>query len=83
MVQQVSRPASGQNGENPECRHHWIIESPTGPVSQGICRRCDAVKEFKNYIETAPWGEESSSQTSSKLANAAIATDPPEEQEEA
>jgi len=80
MVQQASRPVPGENEENSECRHHWVIESPTGPISRGICRRCDAVKEFKNYIETVPWGEDS--QTSSKYATATVSSDTPEDQEE-
>lgn len=25
-----------------ECRHHWLIESPHGPTSMGICRLCGA-----------------------------------------
>ncbi len=36
------------------CPHHWIIETPEGPVSQGRCRLCGEVKEFSNSVET--WG---------------------------
>ncbi|MFQ5860184.1 MAG: hypothetical protein ACE5IG_01380 [Dehalococcoidia bacterium] len=40
------------------CRHYWLIESPSGPVSQGVCQLCGEEREFKNYIESAPWGED-------------------------
>ncbi len=30
------------------CRHYWIIESPHGPTSEGVCKFCGAVKEFYN-----------------------------------
>ena len=32
----------------PECIHFWIIESPIGATSKGMCRYCGAVKEFMN-----------------------------------
>lgn len=41
-----------------ECRHHWVIESASRPVSKGKCRLCGLEKEFKNYLEQTPWGEE-------------------------
>jgi len=41
-----------------ECRHHWEIEPASNPVSMGKCRRCGLEKEFKNYLEETPWGEE-------------------------
>ena len=31
------------------CRHYWIVESPNGATSKGVCRLCGAEKEFKNY----------------------------------
>lgn len=58
MIQQVSRAVSGEVREEGVCRHHWIIEAPMGPVSNGACQLCNEVREFKNYIETAPWGED-------------------------
>ena len=33
-----------------ECSHHWIIESPKGSTSKGVCKKCGAEKEFQNYI---------------------------------
>ena len=32
------------------CHHHWMIESPTGPISRGRCRLCGIQREFRNYL---------------------------------
>jgi len=53
----------GAGVEAPEgarrCRHHWVIATPSGAVSVGRCRRCGAVREFRNSTpETYYWGEE-------------------------
>ena len=37
--------------ERAACRHYWVIEVADGPVSNGVCRGCNAVRVFKNYIE--------------------------------
>jgi len=31
-----------------KCRHYWIIESPKGPTSRGVCKLCGAEREFRN-----------------------------------
>jgi len=46
----VQEPAA-----QPTCRHHWVIESPAGPVSNGVCRLCGEKREFKNYLENPRW----------------------------
>ena len=38
------------------CRHYWVIESPKGPTSRGVCKLCGAEKEFNNY-GAASWQE--------------------------
>ena len=58
MVQQISRRVPGQEQGEVACRHHWIIEAPTGPVSRGVCQLCEDERDFNNYIESAPWGED-------------------------
>lgn len=57
MVQQIA-PRDFTEGVLSECRHHWVIQAATGPVSAGFCRNCGAVKDFKNYIGATYWGEE-------------------------
>jgi hypothetical protein len=32
------------------CRHHWIIETPTGPVSKGVCKLCGEKRDFENIF---------------------------------
>ena len=39
------------------CRHHWLIQPADGPTSNGVCRICGETREFKNYVETATWGD--------------------------
>lgn len=45
-----SRPSNGK-----ACKHHWIIETATGPTSTGVCKLCGAVKEFQNYWHGSSW----------------------------
>ena len=37
------------------CVHHWRIEEPNGRESQGVCKRCGAVKAFSNSTESVMW----------------------------
>ena len=39
------------------CRHHWVIQPADGPVSNGSCQVCGENREFKNYVESATWGD--------------------------
>jgi len=39
------------------CRHHWVIQPADGPVSPGSCQVCGETREFKNYVESATWGD--------------------------
>ena len=32
------------------CKHHWIIETPSGETSIGHCKNCPATKEFQNTL---------------------------------
>lgn len=35
-----------------ECvTHHWVIGSPTGAVSLGVCKNCNAEREFSAVPE--------------------------------
>lgn len=48
----------------PRCRHHWLIESPQGPTSMGICKLCGARKEFSNSATDFLWEDEPLSELS-------------------
>ena len=39
------------------CRHHWVIQPADGPISNGSCQVCGENREFKNYVESATWGD--------------------------
>jgi len=39
----------------PQCRHHWLIETPHGPTSWGICKHCGERREFSNASPDAFW----------------------------
>jgi len=40
-----------------ECCHHWVIQPADGPISNGSCQVCGEIREFKNYVESATWGD--------------------------
>lgn len=52
--------------ETPACRHHWIIDSPQGATSMGVCKICGTRREFFNYAPEGSWDSESLSDLSSK-----------------
>lgn len=31
------------------CTHHWMIKEPDGMVSEGRCKYCGRVKDFRNF----------------------------------
>ena len=37
------------------CRHHWMIETPHGKTSRGLCKNCGNTKRFLNAAEDALW----------------------------
>ncbi len=41
------------------CTHHWVIESPNGPTSMGVCKICGLNAEFKNSTQGTGWDRES------------------------
>ena len=57
-TKEISKPTPEAERDEGVCRHHWVIEAPDGPVSHGKCRLCGETQEFKNVIESTPWGEE-------------------------
>jgi len=43
------------------CVHHWIIDSPEGATSQGVCKACGAKNEFSNFLPLPAWIDTKSS----------------------
>ena len=58
MTQQVPVTQPVEEQELPGCRHHWVIQPATGPVSPGVCQICGEAREFKNYVEASTWGDD-------------------------
>ncbi|PKB79973.1 MAG: hypothetical protein BZY88_10610 [SAR202 cluster bacterium Io17-Chloro-G9] len=91
MAQQTTPPSESDVPEPDACRHHWSIQPATGPVSQGVCHLCGEVREFKNYVEAATWGDSRLSKRANSeeskgmvkpVANAADNGDEDEDEEE-
>ena len=73
MPQQITTAPTSES-ENTEaavevCRHHWVIQPADGPVSNGSCQICGENRQFKNYVESATWGE---SRIASKNASTTV-----------
>lgn len=62
MTQPAPVPVADQfeQPEAPSCRHHWVIQPATGPISSGVCQICSETREFKNYVEASTWGDDKS-----------------------
>ena len=43
-----------------QCSHYWLIDAAGGPTSMGVCRLCGAERQFKNYLDNAPWDNDES-----------------------
>ncbi len=54
------------------CCHHWVIQPADGPISSGSCQVCGETREFKNYVESATWGD---SRTTGKGSSASATTE--------
>ena len=42
---------------NTRCSHHWVIDAAKGPISRGVCRLCQEVRDFKNAPSMHSWGK--------------------------
>ena len=83
MTQQTSVDQQAAEQTAPACRHYWVIQPATGPVSQGACQNCGETREFKNYVEASTWGDDkSASRASAPVPAAADTLDDDDEGEE-
>jgi hypothetical protein len=64
--------------EEAACKHYWVIQAATGPVSPGVCQSCGETRDFKNYVEASTWGEDKSASRKAAAVKA-----PASEEEEA
>ena len=54
------KPQAHAEVEAPTCRHHWVIASPQGAMSQGRCKVCGEEREFRNSANDYVWEDSSS-----------------------
>ncbi len=56
----MNRKVSQTAERKPElaCKHHWVLESPNGPVSRGVCKKCGEEREFRNSLDYVPATDE-------------------------
>ena len=55
ILEKQAGPMTGAE-ESPHCYHQWVIDSPNGPQSRGVCRLCEEERYFDNFIEGTSWG---------------------------
>lgn len=74
MTQPAPVPIAEQNERQAAsgCRHHWVIQPATGPISPGVCQNCGETREFKNYVEASTWGDDKSVSRANARANADV-----------
>ncbi len=59
------------------CAHHWVIETPAGPVSRGQCKRCGEEREFLNSPDSSFYWEDDTSRKSASNGAIAVPTSLP------
>lgn len=47
--------STGTTTRRARCVHHWVIDSPSGRASRGVCRNCGRSKSFANSTESVMW----------------------------
>ena len=47
------QPAVAPVADTSGCVHHWVIETPNGPTSRGVCKKCGWERNYANYTEGA------------------------------
>lgn len=40
------------------CQHHFLIESPNGPTSDGVCKKCKEKRTFHNSLHVDGWSSD-------------------------
>ncbi|MBI2871744.1 MAG: hypothetical protein HYY00_00970 [Chloroflexi bacterium] len=58
MQYSVEHQVLERNDAGLVCTHYWLIASPNGPTSQGVCKVCGEAREFKNSVQITSWESE-------------------------
>jgi hypothetical protein len=57
-----------------DCKHFWVIESPSGPTSDGVCKNCGEAREFRNSLPMTRWEGEADKAKNRASAEATAST---------
>ncbi len=71
--------ASGATISTITCAHHWVIDTPAGPLSKGRCKLCGLDREFRNSPDNAFYWEDDASRkaaAASGVSTTAVAVSP-------
>ena len=52
------------------CTHHWIIATPNGHTSRGICKHCGSERDFENSESERLWRSRRSGRRQAPAARA-------------
>ncbi len=56
------------------CSHHWVIDTPAGPLSHGRCKLCGLDREFRNSPDNAFYWEDDASRKAAAAAGNGAST---------
>ena len=56
------------------CAHHWVIDTPAGPLSKGRCKLCGQDREFRNSPDNAFYWEDDASRKAAAAAASGVST---------
>ncbi len=51
LFREPAKPALADAPVKIECQHYWVIETPNGSVSVGVCKFCREERHFNNSAE--------------------------------
>ena len=47
-----------EDQQRAHCCHHWIIETPSGPISKSVCQLCGEERQFQNAPQLDTWAQD-------------------------
>lgn len=59
-----------QRAATSACTHHWIIATPNGHTSRGICKHCGSERDFENSESERLWRSRRSGRKQAPAARA-------------
>jgi|GEM_PF-2361713 hypothetical protein len=72
--QEAVMEASNATISTMTCSHHWVIDTPAGPLSKGRCKLCGLDREFRNSPDNAFYWEDDASRKAAAAASSGAST---------